>query len=817
MSKIARLYMKLRIFLVAWLSLLAASVAPAADSRVVAGTLTGIVVDQSSGQGIEYATVAVRNKADGKTLQSGATNAKGVFGFDGLAQGEYQLVYAAMGGEPTVSAPFIIGPQKREIDLGRLALGKDATVKLEKVEVSARQETFYNSIDRKVYNVGKDVQSATGSTSDLLKNVPSVQVDIEGNVSLRGDSNVLILIDGKTSAMMGRNRAAVLEQMPADGIEKIEVITNPSAKYKPDGTAGIINLTLKKKQSLGYSGNVRSSVGTDGRYNGGISGNYNPGKYNLFGSASVRQDERPRTVQDDRSHLDGATNTFVSTSQRTTENSRPLSRIVQGGVDYQVDDRTKVGGHVDYNYRDLVRTSTVTNLSRNASGATTNDYDRIRRSPEFERDLEFTATFQHTFPKEDHELSAEIRHGRTAEQEDNSYANVYRLPALAPKFDHTLIKDTETNTEVSLDYAYPIDEKSKIDIGYSGQGNNVDMDFRGSSLDPVSNMWLVDATRTNRFVYDETIHALFSTYARKIGKFGFLAGVRFEQAIIDTDQVTAGLHESNRYGRLYPSLHLSHDLTETQQVQLNYSHRVNRPESDDLNPFPEFQDPFNLRAGNPRLVPEDIHSIEAGWQYRSGDVTYLATAYYRQRYHGMTEVARYINATTLLTTKENIGTSRSGGMELGATTRLLDRVGLNWSANIYRNEIDASNLGFSARRSTVTWDSMLNANWDVSKNTLLQLNANYTAKRLTPQGYRYPTYVANLGLRHNLKSRNVALIVSATDIFNTLKERTHIDTPTLRQEVVRRRNSRLLYVGFIYNFGKTPKKQKDDLQFDTSL
>jgi len=262
---------------------------------------------------------------------------------------------------------------------------------------------------------------------------------------------------------------------------------------------------------------------------------------------------------------------------------------------------------------------------------------------------------------------------------------------------------------------------------------------------------------------------------------------------------------------------LTYNFTEAHQVQLNYCHRVHRPEADDLNPFPEYQDPFNLRAGNPRLQPEQIHSIETGYHYHRDDTTYFATAYYRYRYHGMTEVARYLNATTLLTTKENLATSRSGGLEFGATTRLQDRVSLNFSGNVYRNQIDASNLGFGSNRSTIAWDAKLNANWDVSKTTLVQLNTNYTAKRLTPQGYRYPTYVTNVGLRHNLRDKKLAFIVSVSDIFASLKERTHIDTPVLHQDITRRRSSRIIYAGFVYTFGKSAKKQKDDLPFDNSL
>ncbi len=785
--------------------------------KPVDGSVTGTVFESASGRAVEFATVAVTPKAGGKPVRTGATNATGAFDLEGIPAGEYQLAYGLVGGERESTVAFAIDAQHRTVDFGRLALGDDTTVKLEKVEVAARKEAFYNSIDRKVYNVGKDIQSAAGSASDLLQNVPSVQVDIEGNVSLRGDANVLILINGKTSAMMGKNRAAVLEQMPADGIEKIEVITNPSAKFKPDGTDGIINLTLKKKNEAGSFGSMRASVGNDRRFNSSVSASYPAGKSLLFASASVRQDDRARTAQDERSHLDAASNAFVSTSQRTTENSRPFSRLAQLGADYKLNDRTKLGADARYNFRDFRRTSTVTNLARNAAGAITGDYDRLRLDLEWQKDLEFTSKLQHSFAEEDRELTVELRHGQTTEQEDNRYTSLYRAPVRVPLLDFTLIRQKETNTEVAADYTHPLGEKSRFEAGYNGHFNEADQNFRGSFVD-ATGVTRVDTTRTNHFIYDAAIHAFYGTYAQKFGAFGLLAGLRFERAIIDTNQVTARLIGSNDYNRFYPSLHLSYDLTETQQLQLNYSHRVHRPEGDDLNPYPEYQDPFNLRAGNPKLLPEDIHSVEAGWQRKHDDTTLLATVYYRYRYHARTDVARYIDAVTLLTTKENLGTSTSSGLELGANTRLKDRVSLNFSANAYRNEIDASNLGFSARRSAFAWDAKLNASFDVTKTTLIQLNANYTAKRLTPQGYRYPTKVANLGLRHNFADKKTALIFTVSDLFDSLRERTHIDTPILRQDITRRRSSRIAYIGFIYNFGKATKKpKKDDLQFDNTL
>jgi outer membrane receptor protein involved in Fe transport len=692
-------------------------------------------------------------------------------------------------------------------------------MQLERVEVSARQETFYNSIDRKVYNVGKDIQSTTGSASGLLQNIPSVQVDVEGNVSLRGNDNVLILINGKPSTQMNAaNRSMALEQMPADAIEKIEVITNPSAKYKPDGTAGIINLALKRMRVPGYAAAVRATVGNDDRYSAGFTANYNPGKYNVYGSASVRQDNRARFAEETRSHLDPASQAFLGTTQSTAEHMRPLSRLAQLGADYNVSDVTKVGASLSYNYRTFFRTATVANLSREAAGGVASDYNRDRTDSEWQKTTEFAATFQHSFPREGHELSLELKHDRHWEQEDNHYTNTYRAPVAPPTFDYTTIHPTETSTALTADYSLPFDNAGKFDAGYALELNKIDADFRGGARDPITGNSTADPTRTNRFIYQDHLHALYATYGRPWGKFGFLAGLRFEDTAIDTHQVTAKLTDKNSYARLYPSLHLSYSLTEASQLQLNYSHRIHRPESDDLNPFPEYQDPYNLRAGNPHLVPEDTHSVETGYQYKHANTTYLATAYYRQTYHAFTTITRYIDRVTLLTTHENLATNRSGGLELAATRDLGRDLTVNFSANGFYSEIDASNLGYSARRSALAWNAKLSASWHATKADLVQFNTNYTARRLTAQGDRLPTFIANVGLRHGFRDKKTAFVFTVSDLFNSLKERSVINTPVLHDDVTRRRSSRIIFAGFIYTFGQPAKRpKKDELPFDTAL
>jgi outer membrane receptor protein involved in Fe transport len=781
------------------------------------GAIIGTVFEQKGDRPIEYATLALKRHPGDETIRAGVTDSRGTFRIDGVPPGEFRLAFGLLGAETQETPVFTVDRQHPVRDLGRLLLA-DTGVRMEKVVVTARQEAFYNSIDRKVYNVGKDIQSVTGSASDLLQNIPSVQVDIDGNVSLRGSDSVLILLDGKTSALMGANRAAVLEQMPADAIEKIEVITNPSAKYKPDGTAGIINIALKRKRDAGASGTLRASAGNDRRYNASVSGNYNPGRYNIFGSYSVRQDDRVRISSDNRRHLDPATNAVVGTEQKTEERSRPLSRIAQAGIDYQVDDQNKVSATGSYNHRSFLRHATALTQSRYRQGALTGDYDRLRTDPEFEQDVESRATYQHAFPQEGHELNLEFKYDAHQEQEDNRYTNVYRLPAVSTTFDNELIQQTEHNSEALIEYLRPLAGGAKLEAGYTREAATNNMNFVGSVFDPVAGVWTLNTARSNRFIYDDTIHAFYATYGRPLGRFGFLGGVRLEQASINTNQVTAQVLGNNDYFRLYPSLHLSYNLTEAWQLQLNYSHRVRRPEGDDLNPFPEYQDPYNLRAGNPHLLPEDIHSIEAGLQYKNNDTTYLGTAYYRYQYHSITDVSRYLDSTTLLTTKENLATNRSAGLELAATRNLGSRAAVNFSSNAFYNEIDASNLGYRARKSTWAWNAKLGASVHVAKTTLVQFNTNYTAKRLTPQGDRLPTFVANLGLRHDFPDKKTAVIVTVSDLFNSLKDRTRLDTPALQEEITRRRSARIVYVGLIYNFGKPARKTKDDsLQFDNQL
>ena len=773
----------------------------------------GAVVDETNRLPQAGITVSLERKDTHAVVEKIVTDGQGRFAFTKVPVGEYSVIYGPDGKQ---SDTFAIRGESEAVDLGALETTKPA-LKLDKFEVKGTQQEFYNSIDRKIYSVGQEIQSATGSASDLLQNIPSVQVDIDGNVSLRGSDNVTLLIDGLTSTLMGKNRADALLQFPANQIDKIEVITNPSAKYKPDGTAGIINIVLKKKHSGGSSTTVTGTIGLDNRYNSGISTNYATGKYNVFASYSVRQDDRSRQAGDVRTITDPVSGIATTLNKLTVEHSRPFTQVARATVDYHPDEHDKIGATASYNHRTFNRSATDHNVVTDATGSLISDYDRTRYDPEFEDSREFAGTYEHTFAHADHTLNLQFKSSTTNEQEDNHYSNIYQSPALPTTYDNTRIRPADRDTEAVIEYVLPIDDYSRLEAGYTRSEERLNTDFAVSSLDPATGVFINDSTKSNRFDFKQTIHAFYLTYARTMGRFGFLAGLRPEQANTKSLLVNTGETIPYDYFRVYPSLHLSHKTSEYQELQLNYSHRVRRPESDDLNPFPEYSDPFTLRAGNPRLRPEDIHSIEAGYQYRDNQNTFVATIYQRYLTNGFTNVTRDIGNSVLLTTHENLATSRFTGLELSATTDLGKKVSLNFSSNTYFNSIDASNLGFTGAKSDVSWSAKLGATIHLPKETLLQFNTNYTSTRLTPQGSRRPTYIANLGLRRDFLQKKLALVVTISDLFNSLKDSTVIDTPLLKEVFTRRRSSRIVYVGFSYSFGQQSKRKDDALKFDESI
>jgi hypothetical protein len=481
------------------------------------------------------------------------------------------------------------------------------------VTVTATRSMLNTSIDRKSYDVTKDIMAQSGTASDVLKNIPSVEVDIEGNVSLRGSGDVMILINGRTSPLLGKmNKAEVLQQFPANTIERIEVITNPSARYKPDGTSGIINIVLKKGVKGGWNGSVTANAGNRDRYNASATLNYKPGKLNIFGNYGIRQDSRLRTNTISRQYLDLATQAISGYyTEEGSSQTRPLTHLGTLGFSLAPNTRNSFGVSGNVQNRTQVKQDVVTEIFYDKNHAYKNYFDRLRHDPEYEREKDATAFWEHNFPGEDHTLRVELNVSSSKELEDNHFQNAYHFPGTNSTFDNTRIGQGDDQQQFTIDYSRTISESSKLEAGYSGSFNQQDFDFYGEYYDIATAKFVTDKVKTNRFLFNQSVHAGYVTYQKDYEKFGYSIGLRLEESIVRGNQVTKDTFIRNDYLKLYPTLHLSYALKEGSQLQLNYSRRVHRPEGDDINPFPEYQDPYNVRAGNAKLLPEIIHSVSS--------------------------------------------------------------------------------------------------------------------------------------------------------------------------------------------------------------
>jgi outer membrane receptor protein involved in Fe transport len=686
---------------------------------------------------------------------------------------------------------------------------------LNELIVTGHRSTYIQTIDRKVFNVGSDITSSSGSVGDLMQNIPSVQVDVDGNVSLRGADNVTILIDGKPSIMMkGANRGTVLQQMPASNIEKIEIITNPSAQYKPDGTAGIINLITKKQKKEGFNGTVTANVGNNNRYNTGAALGYTTKNFSITANYGYRHDRRDRYTDNNRTLTDAVSGICTQICQHTKTIAPSTSHIFGTSIQWSPTVKDKLEMSIGYTHMTFPRTEDNW-FTQTDQGVTSKKYDRNRYDFETQNENESAIAYTHTFNK-NKTLTVDYTHSYHGEIERNRYTNLYQLPSEYRTVDSTRIKQMEYENLIRAIYENKFGDYRLV-AGYEAELDKADMRYLAE--DYLNNAWVKNTDKSNDFIFQEQVHSLYGTLEHTFGKFDIMAGIRFEQSFIKSKLLTLNKNVTDNYFMFYPTLHTIFKINDNHQLQLNYSLRVNRPEGDDLNPFPEYQDPYNVKAGNPYLKPEKIHSIEFGWQWNHDVTTIIVTPYYRYTFNKITEITENMGNGMMKTTKENMSSSRASGAEMILNTAVGHWLTFNINSNLFYHVIDASELNYSNKKGAFGWTASLNMNMTPLKNVMMQLNTHYHSSILTPQDKNLSTYIMNLGAKFDIPQWNLSLITTVSDLFDTYKNVTQIKTTTINQRIERRRNPRTFYLGFIYNFGIKGKEKKNNakLQYDESL
>lgn len=657
------------------------------------------------------------------------------------------------------------------------------------VVVSGRRPAADSTIDRKTYRVGNDLQSSGGSASDVLRNVPAVDVDAQGAVTLRGDASVQVLIDGKPSTTLtAGNRADALEQLPANTIDHVEVITNPSARFKPDGSAGIINIVTKRNRRPGLTGSVNASGGTDGRGNLAGNASWRTGALATTAGATLRRDMRWRPFRDERTEIDPATGAPTSSVQESLFRGEKLSRVFSAGLDLGATTTDRLSANGSYTHRTGTPRITQRNIVAGPGGGPTSDFARDGIGHENEVTDEAKASWRHKTGS-DGQITLDLRRGETIENEVRRFTNSYRAPPGLVTIDQQRPRLDTLQRELTAEYERPL-AGGKLLAGYDVQRDDDDFRNRGDLIDPMTGIATVDRTRTNRFRYQQTVHAWYATWNRKLAaRLGAIAGLRLEQTIIGTDQADLHLTGRQHYFRAYPTLHLQYDLEGGQVLKASTTSRVIRPDPEDLDPNVVFSDPLNQRAGNPALRPAETRAFEVAWQRDTGAGSLEATLFLRHTRNAFTTVSRFITPSTLLTTQENLGRSSSFGLDASGNGKLARTVAWRLSGIVSRNAIDAGNLGFAGTRSLVSLTAKGGLDWTPSKPDLLQITANYNGRRLTPQGYRLASASTNIGYRHRF-ANGLSAVVSVADLFDSQRERVRIDTPDLVERTVRRNGRR---------------------------
>lgn len=684
------------------------------------------------------------------------------------------------------------------------------------VTVTAAPREYSSTIDRKSYSLAKDLQATSGGIGDALRNIPSVQVDVQGNLSLRGSSNVTILVDGQPSPLFsGPARADALQQLPANQFDRVEVITNPSAAFKPDGSGGIINLVTKKGQSnVGVIGSIRGQASFNQRYNVSTNLSYGNRVYQVTGGVSLAKVHNEVDSLVDGYQVDPVSGQTVQITSASTSSQDPTVVSLFGAGSYNLTPKDRLSGSANlFSVRALSEGSGLYRTDV-TTGALAQNYTQTSRVPVHILGSGLTGGYVHKFAGDQHELSVNLNYRTSSNHIDVRSQLNYVVPAVSPLFQEFGQFSSTQQTDLKAEYKKPLSANSKVQIGY-------ELDAQHQSLDhPV---WIgtsaanaaPSAALTNLFKFDQTVHAVYGTYQQTFGPFTVMPGLRIEDAEVDTDLVTTRATGSQDSLTAYPTLHLNYDLKGGAQLKASYSRRIDRPTGALLNPFRLYNGPLNYTQGNPNLRPQVTDSYEFGYEVRDRTGTYYsATLYYRDNRKSFTTLTQDIGNGVLLTTNANLGHSENTGLELVANGKLFKTLSYNASGNLYWYTIDASNLGYANGRSAFTQSGRINLNWEPTAADVLQLNVTATAKQLTPQGYRAGFSLVNLGVRHKLDDR-WALIGTVQDLFNGMKIRNVIDTPILRQDSRIDAHARTLFIGFTYAIGSTKVKRPDTFDYSS--
>ena len=766
--------------------------------------ITGKVFDKNTNQPLEYTTIVLQ-PIKTKKVTGGITNAKGEFNVE-VIEGEYNITIEFLSFKPyTIKNKNIT----THTNLGVIKLEEDSQ-SLREVEVIAEKSTVEIRLDKKIYNVGKDMTVKGGNAADVLDNVPSVSVDVEGNVSLRGNDNVRILIDGKPSGLVGLSSTEALRQLPADAIQKVEVITSPSARYDAEGTAGILNIILRKGKNLGYNASVNLNAGYPDNFSISTNQNYRGKKVNIFSNIGYNYSDAPGNAINNTEYL-SATSPYKFLEEDRKFDRQANGINLNGGIEFFIDDKSTLTTSVVYRKSD--EDSKINNYTDyfNASKLLTRKNERIELENENDNTIEFSANYTKNFSKDGHKLTIDLQAQNSNEDANSSITDNDIFPSItSPVYDRTSTNESEKSYLAKLDYVLPIGENSQFEFGYKSDFNKNNTDYVVEEL--INNTWINDLNFSNELVFDENVHAVYTQYGSKKGKFSYLFGMRYEYSDVNISLKTTNENFDKNYDGFFPTANFSYELTDDQNVTFGYSKRLRRPHGRQLNPFKSKTSETNIFVGNIDINPTYTNAYDLGYLKRWGKFSLNTSVYYNHS-TGNFEMVTYESGNTynglpiLIRTFINLSTNDRYGYELTASYNPYEWLRLNGSFNMFKSITDGEYEGKSYDSEDVSTVARFNSRITLPKKIDFQTTVMYRGPQEGAFTNAKGMFTANLAFSKDVMNDNGTIALNISDLFNTRKREMTSKTDRTITDSEFQWRERQTMLSFTYRFNQNKKRQ----------
>lgn len=785
------------------------------------GTVKGKVLDRQKSEPLGFVNIKVTEQGSDKFAGGGITDAGGNFNVSGLKDGKYTLSLTFMGYKD-VTRQFEITPAKREVQFKLLYMAEDAK-QLNEVTVTGQRATMKLEVDRKSFDVGQLISNAGQAASDVLDNIPSIEVDNDGNVSLRGNSSVEVWINGKASGLTSDNRAQILQQLPAESIDRVEVIDNPSAKFSAEGSAGIINIVLKKDRKAGYYGSVQAGGDTRGGANTSFNVNYNSRLIDSYINLGYRHRANTGHMESQQTS-DTYNQTYDSDSKQRGNNFFTRAGVTLHATtkdDFSLSGMLMHGGGNSHSYTPYIYTAVANDL---------NNYqlDRLNRS-RTGMDMRYGEfNYRHSFnDKHFIDFTADLSSWKM--NGDNWYQDstvVVGIDDVTYSYQYRPQYINNHRKELKLEYENQVTKNFKIEAGYNGNFSRENTP-QESYMDNTS----FDGTNAsedklffNRFIYKQDLHAFYTTLSYKFGALSLMGGLRGEYWRVNTESYTweqehdASLREQpfkKDYFQLFPSVFMSWQMTETQQLQLNYTRRLRRPWGGQLNSFRDTRDATTVSFGNPYLTPEFSNSFSLNYLKQWNDHSLLVSAYYRPTTDVIQRIS-YKNQEDGLfyQTSMNVAKSVSTGLEMTVKNKLWRILDLTTSANAYYYRLNGFSYDIDGQTVTgnsdhnFTWNARITASLMLPYDISIQTTGRYTARQVITQGYRKANYSIDFGARKNFFNKLFTLSVNCRDLLDSRRFETFTSGPNFTRHQINRRGGRRVSMTLTWNFGNMKQKKR---------